>query len=275
MKKILLGLILFSMISCGESKKEPSKKNQVPQKTEEISPGSKFVKRMEAAHQKKNFLEKEAVQFNITLQLEGEQPLDATVSMSTNFVDIKMEKRNGSILIIDKDSLRVFPAGNEINHPRFSLTTWAYFFAMPFKLTDPGTHWEMYTPLGPNKKNYVAAKLSLDESAGISTDNWYIMYADPQTSLLKATVYKNALHSTTEKAAENPRAIVYEDYISVKGVPVSTTWKFYSWSKEKGMYGEPVGTAQISNIRFFSTSKNLFKIKSDAKLMENKETPIL
>lgn len=35
-------------------------------------------------------------------------------------------------------------------------------------------------------------------------------------------------------------------------------WSFYNWSEEKGIYGEPIGSAKISNLKFLEIEEGFF-----------------
>jgi len=142
------------------------------------------------------------------------------------------------------------------------------FFSLPFKLTDPGTNWELVDSLKIDSTSYATAKLTFGEDVGDAPDDWYVIYQQPQTGLLQAAAYIVTLGKTIEKAEENPHAIVYQDYKKVDGIWVASRWTFHNWDKENGI-GEQLGDASIRNIKFFDAKDDLFAQPEDSKLIEN------
>lgn len=253
-------LSIFTL-ACQEEKKEtPSNKSVETTKKEpkkESTPEVKFAKSIERSHQISNFKKQEMVQFNLDLSF-GEEKMKAKITMLTNSSKIKVEKSDGSILIYDGEKVSLFPKENNYEKARFDMFTWAYFFSLPFKLTDPGTQWQELQERKIDDISYDTAKLTFAKKTGDAPDDWYIVYADQNTKLLKAAAYIVTLGKDFATAEENPHAIVYNNYFSVKQVAFAKEWTFYNWSEEKGVYGEPIGNGTISNVNFTKRNKDFF-----------------
>jgi hypothetical protein len=184
--------------------------------------------------------------------------------MLTNSTKIKMERKDSTNLIFNGEKVMLYPKEKNYDGARFDMFTWTYFFALPFKLTDEGTNWQEKQERKLDSVNYNSAKLTFGDNIGDAPDDWYVVYADKQTNLLKAAAYIVTFNKDVNTAEENPHAIVYDRYFTVKSVPVAKYWKFYNWSEEKGIYGDPLGEAEISNLKYLPAEEVNFDILKNA-----------
>lgn len=226
-----------------------------------------FSENIEEAHHKTAFMMQEAVSFDIVLSFRGSQRLDAKISMTTNSNNVRVDKADGTSIVYNGEQTAVIPDNASTDGARFDLFTWQYFFAMPFKLTDRGTVWEEMGEQTLDSLSYNTSKLTFNTDIGDSPDDWYIIYQDPETSLLKAAAYIVTFNADKEKAEENPHAIVYSEYTAVEGISFAKKWTFHNWNKVDGL-GEKLGKATVSNIEFFSPTENYFQIPEDSRLIE-------
>lgn len=226
-----------------------------------------FSENIEEAHNKPAFREHEAVAFHINLKFGGNTRLDADISMTTNSEKVRLDRSDGSSLIYNGKEVYLTPSTARESGARFDIFTWQYFFALPFKLTDPGTVWEKtgYRYLNGNK--YETSKLTFMKQTGDSPDDWYLIYKDPETSRLKAAAYIVTFNREKEEAEKNPHIIVYSKYKMVEGVAFATNWKFYNWDNKNGL-GKLLGEAELNNIHFLEDQKGIFKKPSDFKIIE-------
>lgn len=270
----LLVFCLLFLASCKNEKKEnseksPHTKTEKPVKTIKPNPAKKLAKSIESTHHKENFTDKKAVSFHLNLSFDGQPRMGATVSLMTNYSKIKVEKGDGTTLIYDGKNAMLFPKNKMYKQAEFDMWTWAYFFSLPFKLTDPGTKWQDKGQDSINGKLYNTAKLTFEKGTGDSSDDWYVVYADKNTNMLAAAAYIVTYGGkNSKKAAENPHAIVYKNYFTLKKVPMAKNWEFHHWSKDKGVYGKPIGKATISKVKFFNPSQGFFTAPKDAVHLE-------
>ncbi|MHC4588588.1 MAG: hypothetical protein ACYTAQ_04415, partial [Planctomycetota bacterium] len=128
--------------------------------------------------------------------------------------------------------------------------TWPSFLAAPFTLRGPGRR---LVPTGPRPLGGVqheTALLTFDADVGYGPDDWYVIYEDPQTSLLAAMAYVVTYGGVTAREAEGqPRAIVYHDVVTIDGVTLPLRWTFHHWSAEAGPRGDPIGEGTLANLR--------------------------
>lgn len=272
MKKLLLLFFFLAVVSC----KENTSLEKIPVEQDNgIGDGAgpppvlSFSENIEEAHNKPAFMMQEAVSFNIYLKFGGETRLNGKVSMTTNSSRVRLDKSDGTTLIYNGENLYISPDSTQAEGARFDIFTWQYFFAMPFKLTDPGTVWEVQKSRILDSIKYETAKLSFKPNIGDSPDDWYIVYKDPETNRLKAAAYIVTYGREKEKAEENPHAIVYSAYQMIDDVAIATTWSFHNWNEKDGI-GEKLGEAKLSDIRFFDAEKDFFKAPDDSRKITEK-----
>ncbi|APU69196.1 DUF6503 family protein [Christiangramia flava] len=261
MKISFYAFVLLFFISC---KDQDQKSSEKAPENRNIAPVLSVPENIEEAHNKVAFMEQEAIAFDIDLSFNGNSRLNATISMLANSSRIKLEKKDGTVLIFDGE--KVFQQSGDLidTGARFDIFTWPYFFALPFKLTDPGTMWEEKPDRDMEGQNYHTARLTFQSQIGDSPDDWYLIYQDPETLRLKAAAYIVTFNRAAEEAEKSPHIIVYENYKMIKQVPFPQKWHFHNWSAENGL-GEKLGEATISNVHFFMPEKDFFSVSQDAK----------
>ena len=271
MKKLILILLVITIASC----KNKDSKDRIPVEPDNgigngatVPPVLSFSENIEEAHNKAAFQMQQAVSFDIDLKFGGSQRLNAKVSMTTNSTRVKVEKADGSTIIYDGNEMAISPKDANSENARFDIFTWQYFFALPFKLTDPGTVWKDTGEKLLDSTNYQTSRLSFENNVGETPDDWYMVYQDPKTRLLKAAAYIVTFNTEKQAAEQNPHAIVYSDFEAVKQVTFATKWSFHNWSESEG-FGDKIGEAQISNIQFFNPEKNYFNIPENSKNLRN------
>ncbi|PVW16351.1 DUF6503 family protein [Marixanthomonas spongiae] len=256
MKKALL---IFAVLIAGFSCKNITEKN-----TEEIMPveqdngigdgapslSAAFAQGVENTHNKEAFLAHNNVSFDITLNFKGKERLNGKFTMRTNSSKIKFESEEGNIIIYDGEDVFISPVDATPQSARFDIFTWPYFMALPFKLTDTGTVLGPVEQVTEKGQDYSSAKLTFKNGIGDTADDWYMVYVDNNTNLLSYAAYIVTYGKSVEEAEKTPHAILYANYQVVDGIALADKWKFYNWNSEKGLYGEPIGDAVLSTIKF-------------------------
>ncbi|MDX1542683.1 MAG: DUF6503 family protein [Christiangramia sp.] len=267
MKKLVALFCILMLFSCKENNTE----ERIPVEPHNgIGDGAgpppvlSFSENIEEAHNKPSFMNHDAVSFDIALKFGGAERLNAKISMTTNSTRVRVDKTNGTSLIFDGEKTVITPDTVKTDGARFDIFTWQYFFALPFKLTDPGTVWEREEKRKLGSEQYNTAQLSFESGVGDSPDDWYIIYQDPETKRLKAAAYIVTFSKDRAEAEENPHAIVYSNYRTVEDVAFATKWSFHNWDDNDAL-GEKLGEAQISNIRFFEPQEDYFGVPENSK----------
>lgn len=228
-----------------------------------------MITSVENAHNKSAFLKNETVSFDIALNFGGQERLKGSIDMMTDTSKLRINKNDGSSQIFDGETLAVTPASANTQGARFGVFTWTYFFALPYKLSDDGVNIELKDkmPMAEDKMMN-AFKMTFDAGTGDAPDDYYVAYTNDENQIMGAGYIVTFGGTSTEKAEENAHAIVYDNYQIVDGIPIATDWKFYNWSAEKGIYGDAIGDATISNITFGTATADTFSIPEDSKVVE-------
>ncbi|SFN75550.1 hypothetical protein SAMN04487989_103212 [Bizionia echini] len=265
MKKIsLLALIVLSFMACKNDTSKPETKPESSIKTQNTeSENNKkepisFVNAIETAHKKEAFLKEAAVQFELILSFGGNEILNGLATFSTDSSEGKIEMTNGDVIIYKEDQVYYSPSITNTQRIRFNAYTWSYFFLFPYKLSDEGTIWNSYpeTQLGGEK--YSTKKLSFEANTGDAPDDWYVVYANPNSNLVEVAAYIVTAGKTKAEAEADPHAIKYEDFIGIKNIPFARKWTFWEWDSELGLT-QQIGEGTIKNITFLNDDK-LFEV---------------
>ena len=169
--------------------------------------------------------------------------------MLTNSSKALIELKDGGKIYTCNDTVKHAPGMEVSAGTRFDAYTWSYFFLLPYKLTDPGTHWAEHNGGGHNQGSFEAGMLRFDEGIGDTPKDWYVVYADKATGRLNTAAYIVTAGASVDEAEADPHAIVYDQYKLVNGIPVATEWSFYSWTEAEGL-GQKLGRGTVSNIEF-------------------------
>jgi hypothetical protein len=242
------GLILGLLLICFGCETEPKS----------------FAESIEAAHEKENFTKNEAVQFDLHLSFNEKLRLEATFTLLTNSTKGKIEETNGQTIYYDSEHVYV-SANSELTQEkaRFRAYTWSYFFLLPNKMTDEGTKWNDYPKKGILDESYNAEKLTFDSGTGDAPDDWYLLFQDQKTELVKYAAYIVTANKSVAEAEEDPHAIEYLNYEEIDGVPIATEWKFHGWDLAKNRPTSLLGTAYISNVLFLEAAEDFFNAPAD------------
>ena len=216
-----------------------------------------FAKLVQSAHSKDSFLKKETIQFNLKLFFGGNERLNGKISLSTDGTMGKYEMLDGSELIFRHDSVFISENYPKPESARFAAYTWSYFFLMPYKLDDPGTIWSAYEDTLLNGKTFKTAKLNFEAGTGDAPDDWYIVYADPNSMLMNTAAYIVTAGKSKDEAEKDPHAIQYSEYADIHGIPIAQRWDFYAWRADSGLT-DTLGYAILENIKFDSHDESKF-----------------
>jgi len=223
-----------------------------------------FAKTIEETHGIDAYRSKSVLRADLTVTFGGGTPIDGTLYFDIDAERVRIEQKDGTTLVWDGANAWISPANVEFPMARFHLRTWSYFLAAPFKLRDPGAHLASRDPMPlMNGVKHDTAKLTFGRNVGDAPDDWYVVYRDDQHRLA-AMSYIVTYGTSAEQAEKEPHAIVYNGYKTIDGVILSTEWSFYDWSAERGVYGEAIGHARLSGIRFLDENEATFAKPANA-----------
>lgn len=224
------------------------------------SPADRFAAPVERAHGREAWLSRPALAAALEIDFGGNTILEGDITFTTDMSRSRIDTAAGPRVTWDGTTAWVSPGVAQLPMARFHVLTWPYFLLAPIKLRDPGSRLE---PLGKRELRsgtYDAARLSFEAGVGDSPDDWYVVYANPETHRLHAMAYIVTFGTTVEKAEEAPHAIVYDELAEVEGALVPTRMRFYLWSEEDGIYGDPIGELRLAAPRFVAAGPETFEI---------------
>lgn len=224
-----------------------------------------FADPIETAHKADVWRANPAIQTDITVEFGGTQMIDGTLLTDVAGGHVRIDLENGTSFVFDGSTAWTSPADSEVQGGRFHVLTWSYFLLAPLKLQDDGTHLEDLgkQPYRDGKK-LPAARLTFGDNVGDTPDDWYVLYRDRQDRLV-SMAYIVTFGKDTAAAEKEPHAITYESFEVVDGAPVPVHWKFWNWTAEGGIHGDPIGEVKLSNPRFVTPAADAFTAGKDAR----------
>ena len=215
---------------------------------------SAYAGKVEKAHNVSAFSSAAVIKTDLVVSFGGSERINGTLTMTPSTSATRIDQKSGTTMVWDGSHAWVSPAASEQKMARFHLLTWPYFFAVPFKLQDPGTHLEDLGLVKMGENEYSAAKLTFGENVGDAPDDWYIVYTDPKTSVVQGLAYIVTYGKNDAAAATSePHGIRYHDYVTVAGLAVPTRWTFHDWSEVSGFGEEIGGEAKLSNVELLAS----------------------
>lgn len=234
----------------------------------EAAAAAAFAGPVEEAHGMNAWKAQEAVSADVTVTFGGREALSGHLVFKTDMSASRLELIDGTVAVYDGTDAWVAPQAADFQGARFHLLTWPYFLSLPYKLRDPGTHLSDFGERELQGKVYETARLSFEAGVGDTPDDWYVVYREPETGLVRAMAYI-VTYGTSRAAAEaEPHAITYDDFVDVEGARVATSWTFWHWGEEEGIHNDPIGTAEIANLRFLSPEPGTFEPPAGARKAE-------
>ncbi len=134
---------------------------------------------------------------------------------------------------------------------RFDLRAWHYWSCLPYKLDNPGAHWQTMPDRLLGDQRCSVGRLQFDPGTGDSPDDWFAVFIGQTDRLLLGAAFVSTQgKNSAERAAKKPQMIRYSDFRLVDGIPVAQRWTFSAWNTEELDSRANQGAAILSNIRF-------------------------
>ncbi len=217
------------------------------------------IEAIEKGHHKNDFLSKDILRFDLQLFFGGNERLNAEITVMTNSTKAIIALKDSSQLIVDGDDVYYSSNYKNTHSVRFDAYTWTYFMLFPYKLSDPGTIWSNQKQAQLMGDTFNFHTLTFEANTGDAPDDWYKIYSDQETNLIKAAAYIVTAGKTKKEAEEDPHAIVYSDYKAINKIPIATNWTFWGWQSAKGLTDQ-LGYAELSKIEFLNQEEVSFDV---------------
>ncbi len=131
---------------------------------------------------------------------------------------------------------------------RFYTRTMIYWFCLPFCLADDGVLLEALEPEIRDGVPYDRVRVTFEEGAGDTSEDWYIYYFNHLTGLLE----KVAFVITSPAVGTDPEMVFYGewlDYQDIEGIMVATNRRFTVWNDGNPPDSFPI-EEKITRIKF-------------------------
>jgi len=227
-----------------------------------------FLRQTEAYHHTTAWKKQAAAEAQITVEFQ-ERPLFAgQLLMRPNAARIRLTRDDGAVVVFDGATAWLLPAGADWERARFDALRWAYLWALPHKLEDHGARLESIGQKRLQGEPYDVARLTFDPGTGDSPDDTIEVYQNPETGQLKAAVLVAGRGREDADAVAEPIAIVYDQFQGVNDITVPHRWRFYRWSNESGLLGEPIGMVTLRDVVFPEPDATKFAAPEGARKLE-------
>lgn len=257
-----LGVLTFVFLcNCNDAKssKQVEEESNITKEQTEVKEELTWLEQTEKAHKKSELLSHDAIALDMVINFGGNERLNGRMTFLTNSTKGKIELKDGTAIYFDGAKVFHSPDLKNEKAARFDAYTWMYFLLFPSKIGDDGAVLKDLGQLQMNDVAYNAQHLSFKGDIGDAPDDWYVIYSHPETNLIDYAGYIVTANKSLEAAEAYPHAIGYEDYKSIDGIPVPHSWKYYEWTKEKGL-GKEIGFANLSNVEFVDEDASTFAI---------------
>ncbi|SEB38983.1 hypothetical protein SAMN04489761_0376 [Tenacibaculum sp. MAR_2009_124] len=251
MKKLALLLLLVPVfIGCNSNAKSNAKKEK-----EVVTTAKKYPEAIVNVFKKHGGIEKWNTMKTLTFSLKGEKHI---TDLPSRKALVKSEKYalgfNGKDVWLQRQDTTAFK-GN----PEFYYNLYFYFYAMPFVLADDGIVYSETAPLVFEGVSYPGIKISYGADVGISPDDNYFIYYNPDTYQMEWLGYTVTYFS--KKATNKTNIIKYDDWENVNGLLLPKSLIWYT-KDEDGKPLKPRGEATVfSSVEINETSlpDNIFE----------------
>lgn len=210
------------------------------------------IRLTETGHRKAEFQAKKTCAFDI--KWNNRAGLAAHLVQRTDGSAIYIRYASGSQAWWDSKQVRFLPVPGDTlskEQARFDLRAWHYWSCLPYKLDNPGTHWQSLPDRVLDAETCAVGRLSFDPGTGDTPDDWFAIFISRKKALVLGAAYVATFgHSSAEEAAKTPQMIRFEDFREVDGIPVAHRWLFTGWNTELLDKGTSQGEALLSNIKF-------------------------
>ncbi len=217
-----------------------------------------FAKSTQQAHGVKAWKSHKAFEADIEVVYRGKTMLEGRILVDTRSEKARLTTFAGPELIWDGEYAWVTPADAPVTDARKHIRTWPYVITMPFRLGDRKVMIEPQNQMPIWDDQFDTAKVTYKNDA--DKPAWSIVYRQVGTNLIRSVAY--------DKAGDDPQALIFNRFIVMDGVKISTEWAMFMWSEQSGITGTPLGKVVLRNLRWAHPTKESFMAPEGARLVD-------
>lgn len=210
------------------------------------------IRLTEGGHHKAELPPKQTIALDLMWSKHPEQK--AHLVQRADGSEIYIRYASGSQAWWDSRYVWLLPvAGDTLDaqQTRYDLRAWHYFSCLPYKLSDPGTHWQTLPDRTVDGRSCAVVRLSFEPGTGDTPKDWFAVFTDREKGLVRAAAYVTTFgHPSAEEAAKTPRMIRYLDYKTVAGIPFAHRWAFEGWQTDSLASRTALSGTVLSGVQF-------------------------
>lgn len=153
-------------------------------------------------------------------------------------------------------------------NPRFWSNTPYYFVGLPFVLADDGVILEELEPMDYKGVTYDLVKVNYEDGAGDASDDFYVIYINPETGLMGGLRYIVSYPGFFPNGGHSPEKFMeILGMQSIDGVTIPTGYNTH-WFKEEQV-GQHITAIEVTEVSFKADLPDaFFNIPEGAKIQE-------
>ena len=144
----------------------------------------------------------------------------------------------------------ISPKGAEFSIPvQFWSLTPFYFVGIPFVFNDSHANFEILADsMEFENKEYTQVKITYDQEAGDSPDDYYVLLIDPETKLTRGAYYI-VTHKLVAPNGPGPeKFLTLDNLVDVDGIKLASGHR--TFSMENGKIAEQMRFTEVSGLKF-------------------------
>jgi len=173
-----------------------------------------------------------------------------TIDPSTLAVVHEVVGRDVRFGMSDNGEVWIRPSGAEFSPPpRFWALTPFYFVGIPFVFNDPNANFELLSEtMEFESKNYTQVKVTYNQAAGDSPDDYYVLLIDQETNLVRGAYYTVTSELVAPDGPGPPKFITLDNLQDVGGVLLAGGHR--TFRMEDGKIGEQMRFTEVSGVKW-------------------------
>ncbi len=223
------------------------------------SPTKEYARAVQTAHGEKAWQDQRALVSDIEVTFGGKTVFDGRLLMTTDGEKVRLTSWNGPVLTWDGKQGWLSPADAEIPKADFQLSTWPFFVRLPFAMADYSKQMELVGEMPIWDRPYEVSRLMTDQGNG---SEWYMIYRQPGSALVRSIAYTRTFDATPD-----PHAVIFNRFVLMNDVKLSTEWSIFRWNQDTGISGTPMGQVILSNLSWTRPPRDAFIVPDGARLL--------
>lgn len=177
--------------------------------------------------------------------------VDTVQTVDPNTMAVKHEVVGKDISFgMNKGEVWIRPEGTEFTPPpRFWSLTPYYLLGLPFVFNDPNANFELLADkMKFEGKDYTQVKVTYDQSAGDSPDDYYVLLIDPETKVTRGAYYIVTSDLVAKDGPGPPKFISLDNLQDVGGVKLASGHRTFEMND--GKIGDQMRFTEVSGVKW-------------------------